>query len=113
MKRKAFLVAAATLPFVGGAAYLALTGKRESQLAAALRVRLPTLKLPSETLEAFSRDYADAGHHFRKKRAPDALVQQFLLSTDFFPAANELRELGYVAFYDPELGVCHNPFRGT
>lgn len=113
MKRRTVLVAVAMLPFVAGTAYLLARDKTESKLAAALRARLPSLKLPSETLEAFSRDYTNAGGRFRKKRANDALVQQFLLSTDFFPAANEARELSYVAFHDPQSGVCHNPFRGT
>jgi hypothetical protein len=114
MKRRALLFTAAALPvIVGGSAYLLVRNGPEPPLAAALRARLPTLKLPRETLEVFSQDYARAGGRFRKKRANDALVQQFLLSTDFFPAANEAAELTYVAFHDPERGVCHNPFRGT
>lgn len=85
----------------------------EARLAQLLRDRLSMLMLPDATLEAFVQDHTHHEGEFKDKRLSSKVVQKFLLSTDFFPAANEAQELKYVAYHDPYLMPCRNPFRGT
>ena len=58
------------------------------------------------TIDRFTRDYT-AG----RKGIADArhIVTWFLFSTDFFPAADQEREIRYVGYYDAFDGSCSNP----
>lgn len=117
MKRRTALISLTALGGVSGGLVL---GKRwwdgaskESPLAQAIRERLSMLKIPPQTLQAFTEDYEKNKGAFKKKRAPHDVVQQFLLSTDFFPEADETKEIKYAGYHDPYQGPCRNPFRGT
>jgi hypothetical protein len=45
------------------------------------------------------------------RRLDDNIVSRYLLSTDFFQnGADETRAVRYVAFYDPYVTPCRNPF---
>jgi len=85
----------------------------ESLLARGLRKRLPMLILPPEVLSAFIADHERYHGSYKGRRVPHALVQTFLLSTDFFPEADEAKALSYLSYHDPYLTPCRNPFRRT
>lgn len=54
-------------------------------------------------------DWVPPGHAFR--RFEDAIVSNYLLSTDFFDhGADEARTVTYLGAYDPVSAICRNPF---
>jgi hypothetical protein len=83
----------------------------EPALARAIRKRLPSLHIPEATLAAFVNDHEKKHGRFKGKKVSHDTVQDFVLSTDFFPAADESRPLSYVIYYDPYSAPCRNPFR--
>lgn len=87
--------------------------KEHSGLARKLRKRLPTLNIPDETLLAFVEAHETHAGPFKGRKVSRKLAEKFLLSTDFFPDADESRPLKWVAYYDPYVSVCRNPFRSA
>ena len=83
-----------------------------------LRQRLDYLELEEEGVVHFARDLRKRRLHtlLRRLKAGDAetaewLVQQFLMSSDFFwNGADESRPVGYMGYYDPYERPCANPF---
>ena len=89
---------------------LSETGER---LAAELHRRLPMLQLPEATVARWVNRHEAARGPWRRDKVRNKELQTFLLSTDFFPAADESKPLKFVTYYDPYLSVCYNPFRRT
>jgi hypothetical protein len=82
------------------------------QLAALLVETLDTLSLPELTVAQWVNRYeAHRGPWKRRRALPRKVLQNFLMSTDFFPAADERKPLRFVAYYDPYISVCYNPLR--
>jgi len=80
-------------------------------LAAMLVDKLDTLKLPETTVARWVHRYEEHKGPWTRKKVSRKVLQNFLLSTDFFPAADEDKPLRFVAYYDPYISVCYNPLR--
>ena len=81
---------------------------RTATLSVEQRVRshFDYLILPEDDLRA----YADAHREqFDPGDWDDMFYQRFLLSTDFFPDADESRPVRFVRYYDPYVSPCWNP----
>jgi len=79
------------------------------RIVAALRRHFDYLEFEEDALAGYARDY------LRYLAPPDLadtdLYTRFLLSNDFFQnGADESRAMHYVAFYDPYVTACRNPF---
>jgi len=72
----------------------------------------PYLSFGAGVIERFESDYQrHLGLRLEPGRWPERAKTQLLLSTDFFHFdADESRVIGYVAFYDPAVAACSNPF---
>ena len=84
------------------------TGER---LAKQLRKRLDMLELPQTTIAKWVNLYEQHRKPWTGKKVSRKELQNFLLSTDFFPAGDESKPLRFVAYYDPYISVCYNPLR--
>lgn len=80
-------------------------------LATLLRERLDMLELPDTTISKWVNRYEQHRKPWKRKKVSRKDLQNFLLSTDFFPAADESKPLRFVAYYDPYISVCYNPLR--
>lgn len=80
-------------------------------LATMLADRLSMLRVPQVTISKWVNRYEQHKGPWKRKRVSRKDCQNFLLSTDFFPEANEDKLLRFVAFYDPYISVCYNPLR--
>ena len=80
-------------------------------LAGLLRERLSVLELPETTIAKWVNHYEKHRKPWKGKKVSRKDAQNFLLSTDFFPAADESKPLRFVAYYDPYISVCYNPLR--
>lgn len=69
------------------------------------------LKLPDATVAKWVNLYEKHRKPWTKKSLSRRDVQDFLLSTDFFPEADESRPLRFVAYYDPYVSICYYPLR--
>jgi hypothetical protein len=83
-----------------------------SALARELRSQFSYLKIESNVIDAFVRDFErhrgpwSPGSH----AVPHA---RFLASTSFFQnGADETTPLRYATYYDPYISPCYNPFAG-
>jgi hypothetical protein len=81
------------------------------QLAELVRERLDMLKIPDATIAKWVNRYEKHRRPWKGKRVGRKDLQNFLLSTDFFPEADESKPLQFVAYYDPYISVCYNPLR--
>jgi hypothetical protein len=81
------------------------------KLAALVRERLDMLDIPDATIAKWVNRYEEHVKPWSKNKVSRKDLQNFLLSTDFFPDADEARPLRYVAYYDPYISVCYNPLR--
>ena len=86
-------------------------------IAGILQRRLPFLKLDGKGINAFAGDLQarnpavlrQAGQG--RTEAQDWLTERYLLSSDFFHyEADESRSVNYMAYYDPYVRPCGNPF---
>ena len=76
----------------------------------ALRQHFSYLSIEPRVIEAFARDLTRHQGPWNPKTSP-APFTRFLASTDFFQnGADESRTLHYVAYYDPYVSSCYNPF---
>ena len=81
-------------------------------LAAAIRDKLDMLVIPDATLAKWVNRYEEHARPWKPgRKVKRKLLQNFLLSTDFFPGADESKPLRYVTYYDPYISVCYNPLR--
>jgi hypothetical protein len=80
-------------------------------LATMLVDKLDMLKLPETTVAQWVHRYEQHKGPWTRKKVSRKVLQNFLLSTDFFPAADESKPLRFVAYYDPYISVCYNPLR--
>jgi hypothetical protein len=80
-------------------------------LAKLLRKRLDMLELPETTIAKWVNQLEKHRKPWKGKKVSRKDLQNFLLSTDFFPAADESKPLRFVAYYDPYISVCYNPLR--
>ncbi|PRQ04680.1 hypothetical protein ENSA5_05940 [Enhygromyxa salina] len=80
-------------------------------LAGLLRERLDMLELPDATISKWVNRYEKHRKPWTRDKVSRKDLQNFLLSTDFFPAADESKPLRFVAYYDPYISVCYNPLR--
>jgi len=83
--------------------------RNPARLVAELRRHFHYLEFEETSLARYVRDY------LRYLAPPDLagtdLYTRFLLSNDFFQnGADESRAMHYVAFYDPYVTACRNPF---
>ena len=81
------------------------------RLAEQLRERLDMLELPEATVAKWVNRYEKHVGPWKGKRPSRKDLQNFLLSTDFFPAGDESKPLRFVSYYDPYISVCYNPLR--
>lgn len=81
------------------------------ELAKLVRERLDMLKIPDTTISKWVNRYEKHRRPWKGKRVRRKDLQNFLLSTDFFPEADESKPLEFVAYYDPYISVCYNPLR--
>lgn len=122
-KRRAFLGAVAALSLgIGLGRWLYRPRQFDNpwveQTATTVRRLLPYLRIDEDGLVRFAQDLLARDQHalLRRASAGDAqagawLGQQFLLSSDFFwHGADEVKTVGYRAYYDPYELPCANPF---
>lgn len=82
------------------------------RLAELVRERLKMLDIPDATIAKWVNRYEKHRRPWPENKQPGRKdLQNFLLSTDFFPDADEGRPLRFVAYYDPYISVCYNPLR--
>lgn len=82
----------------------------DRRLQRAIREHFAYLSIDDPVIEAFARDLARHQGPWNPETSPRPYTR-FLASTDFFQnAGNEARPLSYVAFYDPYVSSCYNPF---
>jgi hypothetical protein len=102
----------------GAAAGLATRGPDLAGLPAPARAlgrriarRLSRLDVEDEAYRSFLADLEQQEGPLAVDRpASDALVQRFLLSTDFFPnGADETRTIRYARYHDPYVNPCWDP----
>ena len=82
-------------------------------IVAALREEYAYLQIDEAVLDRFASDFLadrrrswDGTEAFPKNERP-----RFLMSTNFFQnGADEAEPLAYVAYYNPYVSTCHNPF---
>ncbi len=78
----------------------------------AIREHFAYLSIGEEVVEAFARDLTEHQGPWSPGTSPRPFTR-FLASTDFFQqGADENRPLRYVAYYDPYVSTCYNPFAG-
>ncbi len=138
VSRRSMIVAGVTA-FVGlRYAYKWRYGDPEEVIVAILKRRVAYLRVDTKSFEPFAKAYVVARRQYRERlkhlsvaagplqyftpyswlrpghpmrRLENNVVSMFLLSTDFFHnGADEGRVVSYVAFYDPMVAVCRNPF---
>lgn len=80
-------------------------------LATQLRERLTMLELPDVTVAKWVNRYEQHVGPWKGRKPSRKDLQNFLLSTDFFPAGDEGKPLRFVSYYDPYVSVCYNPLR--
>lgn len=79
----------------------------------AIREHFAYLSIDDQVIEAFAGDLGRHQGPWNSETSPRPYTR-FLASTDFFQnGADESRPLRYVAFYDPYVSACYNPFEGT
>ena len=83
------------------------------RLAAGIREQLPALVIPPATLARWVNLHEQHEGPWPRQQPRRHTVERFLLSTDFFPAADESKPLVFVAYYDPYVTRCYNPLRDT
>jgi len=82
----------------------------DRRLQRAIREHFAYLTIDDPVIEAFARDLARHQGPWNPETSPRPYTR-FLASTDFFQnSGNETRPLAYVAFYDPYVSSCYNPF---
>jgi hypothetical protein len=81
------------------------------QLAQLIVERLDMLKLPEATVSKWVNRYEKHEGPWQGKKVARKDLQNFLLSTDFFPDGDEAKQLRFVSYYDPYISVCYNPLR--
>jgi hypothetical protein len=81
------------------------------QLAKLIVARLDMLVIPDATIAKWVNAYERNEKPWSGKRVARKDLQNFLLSTDLFPAGDEQQPLRFVAYYDPYISVCYNPLR--
>jgi hypothetical protein len=87
----------------------------KDQASAVVNKKIPTWNrlryhFMSAVSPSWTRYYSSFDTRSRITRTEDTLIQNFLLSTDFFlNGGDETRTIGYVAYYDP-MRPCQNPF---
>lgn len=141
VSRRRFLIGSLVGAGITGAAVVAVATYAgvfippNERLAHLIRIRLPYLIIPDETMNAFVRDSktytqrqpslrtlalsaayrSPLGYGTLRRKLPYPLYEQnaittFLLSTDFFQeGADVTRPLRYVSYADPYLKGCANP----
>ena len=80
-------------------------------LATQLRERLAMLEVPDATLAKWVNRFEQHNGPWKGRKPSRKDLQNFLLSTDFFPNADEGEPLRFVSYYDPYVSVCYNPLR--
>jgi hypothetical protein len=85
---------------------------REDVLITALRTELTYLQLDAVGLHAFASRYLEwlTRQPYAPSKPQEDLIQRYLLSTDFFPAADESRPVHFVALHDPYSFACVSLF---
>lgn len=81
------------------------------QLAKLIQARLGMLVIPDATVAKWVNAYERNEKPWSGKKVSRKDLQNFLLSTDLFPAGDEQKPLAFVAYYDPYISVCYNPLR--
>lgn len=82
----------------------------ESNLHRAIRDHFPYLSFEDAVIDAFAADLVRHQGPWSAHASPRPFTR-FLASTDFFQhGADESRPLTYVAYYDPYVSTCYNPF---
>ncbi len=82
----------------------------DSKLGRVLRNHFSYLDFDDAVLAAFVRDH-ETKHGPFLPRPDQGPFTRFLASTDFFQqGADESLPLRYVAYYDPYVSPCYNPF---
>lgn len=84
------------------------TGQR---LAKLIKKRLDMLVIPDATIAKWVNAYERNEKPWSGKHVGRKDLQNFLLSTDLFPAGDQEKPLAFVAYYDPYISVCYNPLR--
>lgn len=88
-------------------------GAANLPLQRAIREHFAYLTIDDPVIEAFARDLHQHQGIWSPETSPRPYTR-FLASTDFFQnGANEARPLSYVAFYDPYVTACYNPFEAS
>jgi hypothetical protein len=82
-----------------------------AKLAESIVARLDMLKIPEATISKWVNRYEQHEGPWKGKKASRKDLQNFLLSTDFFPDGDEDKQLRFVSYYDPYISVCYNPLR--
>lgn len=84
--------------------------KVDLPLRHAIREHFAYLSIDDQVIDAFSKDLGRHQGRWNPETSPRPYTR-FLASTDFFQnGADEARPLRYVAFYDPYVSSCYNPF---
>ncbi|MBW2293445.1 MAG: hypothetical protein JRG89_02590 [Deltaproteobacteria bacterium] len=79
----------------------------------AIRKHFAYLSIDDQLIETFARDLSRHQGRWNPDTSPRPYTR-FLASTDFFQnGADEARPLRYVAFYDPYVTPCYNPFASS
>jgi hypothetical protein len=81
------------------------------KLAQAIIERLDMLKVPEATVSKWVNRHEKHHGPWKGKKPSRKDLQNFLLSTDFFPDGDEGKTLRFVSYYDPYISVCYNPLR--
>jgi hypothetical protein len=80
-------------------------------LAQLIVERLDMLEVHEGAVSRWVNRYEQHHGPWKGKKVGRKDLQNFLLSTDFFPEADESKPLRFVAYYDPYISVCYNPLR--
>lgn len=82
-----------------------------ARLAKLIQDKLEMLEIPDGTVSRWVNRFEQHEGPWVGKKPSRKDLQNFLLSTDFFPDADEDRPLRFVSYYDPYISVCYNPLR--
>lgn len=121
--RRAFLLGTSGLIALASSGMAALDWERLRRrwIARKLERHFPYLDLDADGVRRFVELYESHRGIIEKnpwkmlsRPLPDDVCTRYLASTDFFlHGADEARNVRFVAFYDPYVSPCYNPFRAT
>ena len=136
---KSLLLFGAVMPVGGWFTYMLKKTTPQQYIERVLKYKLDYLNLSEQSLQQFSNDIIKQveilklsnNHHrminvaitfdgwiqtagwlnYEREKVHDYLARQFLFSTDFFLKGSDVSLVPeYIAFYDPLVRPCRNPF---